>query len=103
MEHYKFNFDSNCSDKKKKPYTVVGVVASGNLEVLVEENSIQKDKTTFDIKTSAGGYEETWKAVVNDIADEYETGGLNFNINDSGAVPAVVSLRLRQAIEEIYS
>ena len=102
MEHYKFNFDSNNFGKKKKPFIVVGVVASGNLEVLIEENDNQANKTSFDIKTSAEGYEETWKAVISDIVEEYEVGGLNFSINDCGAVPAVTSLRLKQAIEEIH-
>ena len=102
MEHYKFNFDSNSSSKKRKPYTVAGVVASGNLEILVEDNKNNTETTSFDIKTSTEGYEEIWKSVISDIVNEYEIGGLNFSINDGGAVPAIVSLRLRQAIEEIF-
>ena len=102
MEHYKFKFETDNFGKKHKPYSVVGVVASGNLEVLVESNNTENE-TVFDIKTSAEGYQGTWKAVVNDIVSEHKTGGLNFFINDGGAVPAVVSLRLKQALEEIDS
>ena len=101
MEHYKFNISSGSSDNISKPFAVVGVVASGNLEVLIENNHSNNTEAFFDIKTSAEGYRETWQAVVSDIASEYKAGGLNFFINDGGAVPAVVSLRLRQAIEEI--
>ncbi len=100
MENYSFKVKTNNSNSAKKTYFVAGVVASGNLEVLVESNG-KKDEAVFEIKTTAEGYKETWQAVITDIAEEYQSGGLKFYINDSGAVPAVVSLRLRQAIEEI--
>jgi malonate decarboxylase acyl carrier protein len=104
MEHYKFTFSSNHSNEKVREYAVVGVSASGNLEVLVEKDKIEKNesKVFFDIKTSIDGFETTWEAVIKDIACEYPIGGLKFLINDGGAVPAVVSLRLRQVFEEIF-
>ena len=82
--------------------TVCGVVSSGNLEVLVEKGS---DHTVcnIEIKTSAIGFREIWEAVLADFAARYPVGGLNIAINDAGATPAVVSLRLNQAFESSRS
>ncbi|MDQ2138698.1 malonate decarboxylase acyl carrier protein [Alcaligenaceae bacterium B3P038] len=79
---------------------IVGVVASGNLEVLVER-ALPDDQYEIDIRTSATGFAEVWEAVVTDFAERGALGGLRFLINDGGARPDTVSLRLAQALRAI--
>jgi malonate decarboxylase delta subunit len=78
----------------------VGVVGSGDLEVLLEPSP--DDRAHVTVRTSADGFGETWEAVLdrffarNDFAAAVE-------INDSGATPGTVALRLAQAVEESRS
>lgn len=76
---------------------IVGVVASGNLEVLVER-MLADDECQVEIKTAAVGFGELWNAVVADFVERYTPGGLKFSVNDGGARPDTVSLRLAQAV-----
>ena len=96
MEKIAFNFDL-----VGKPLTgnkiVCGVVGSGNLEVIIEENATSE--TQFTITTAVENYQKIWAIVIEDFIREYQPVGLQFTINDSGATPPVVSLRLRQALE----
>ncbi len=78
--------------------TIVGVAGSGNLEIILEATKTPL-KTTFTVNTNVSGFEETWRAVVDRFSKEYSYGGLHFILNDAGATPAIVSLRLRQAID----
>jgi malonate decarboxylase delta subunit len=96
MNILNFNFDSQpIKDAKKE--VICGVVGSGNLEVLVSPLA-DSDKSNFIIDTSVTGFDHIWKAVLQDFSDRYAVGGLEFKINDMGATPAVVSLRLSQAV-----
>ncbi|MED7787629.1 biotin-independent malonate decarboxylase subunit beta [Francisella sp. 19X1-34] len=96
MQKLNYVFEATKSTKKGLACTV-GVVGSGNCEVLV--NSNQQDKVIIDIFTSVDGFDQLWQAVCTDFVDEYKPEALSFTINDSGATPAVVALRLRQAME----
>jgi len=78
---------------------LVGVVGSGNLEVLFEPAELN-GKVKFVIETSVHGFDETWQAVTRSCAERYRLANLVITINDAGATPAVVSLRLMQAVEE---
>jgi malonate decarboxylase delta subunit len=78
---------------------VVGVVASGNLEVLIEPTQASDD-CTIDISTAANGFGEVWRAVMADFFERHPLTGIRISINDAGATPAIVALRLDQAIEE---
>jgi len=78
-----------------------GVVSSGNLEVLVEVGS-SPAACVIEVNTSAHGFRDIWEAVLTDFADRYPAGGLRIAINDAGATPAVVSLRLAQAFEDSH-
>jgi malonate decarboxylase delta subunit len=79
---------------------IIGVVASGNLEVLVER-VLPDAECLLEIKTAAHGFGEVWDAVVADFVERYSPGGLKFSINDGGARPDTVSLRLAQAVRLI--
>ena len=95
MESLKFEFAGTRGVRPFKP-ELVGVVGSGNLEVLVEAGG-QGDLNQFHIETSARGFGDIWRAVVSDFQGRHRFKGLRFSINDMGATPAVVSLRLDQA------
>jgi malonate decarboxylase delta subunit len=78
---------------------LVGVVGSGNLEVLVEGGA-PAGRCRVEVATSVRGFGEIWRAVVEDFVARQQPGGLRVSVNDAGATPAVVSLRLDQAVEE---
>ncbi len=78
---------------------LVGVVGSGNLEVLLEP--APGDQCQVHIETSARGFGSTWAAVVRDFHDRHQLAGVQVSIHDMGATPAVVSLRLDQAVREL--
>lgn len=75
---------------------LVGVVGSGNLEVMIEP-APQSIVCQIDITTSARGFAPIWQAVVGDFQARHGLAGVAVSINDMGATPAVVSLRLDQA------
>lgn len=75
---------------------LVGVVGSGNLEVLVE--AAAGDRCTVRVETSARGFGPIWQAVLADFHARHGLVGVRISINDMGATPAVVSLRLDQAM-----
>lgn len=78
---------------------LVGVVGSGNLEILLE--SATTAHCVVQIETSARGFGTIWQAVAEDFFLRHRLGGLTVSINDMGATPAVVSLRLDQAVAEL--
>jgi malonate decarboxylase delta subunit len=77
---------------------LVGVVGSGNLEVLVEPYP-QAGTCTVEIITAAVGFGDIWRAVIDDFFARHPLANVRISINDVGATPAVVSLRLDQAVE----
>ncbi|MDQ1815593.1 malonate decarboxylase acyl carrier protein [Massilia sp. CCM 9210] len=77
---------------------VVGVVGSGNLEVLIESAPLG-GACTIDISTAAVGFGATWEAVMRDFHERWQLKDARIAINDMGATPAVVSLRLDQAVQ----
>jgi malonate decarboxylase delta subunit len=78
---------------------LVGVVGSGNLEVLLEP--AQGTRCDIHIETSARGFGTIWQAVVHDFHQRHPLAGVRVSINDMGATPAVVGLRLDQAVSEL--
>ena len=98
METLHFAFDGGRALAPFAP-TLVGVVASGNLEVLLEPSHDARCCITVD--TSARGFGPIWEAVLRDFHERHDVAGLAVAIHDMGATPAVVSLRLDQAIAAI--
>jgi malonate decarboxylase delta subunit len=78
---------------------LVGVVGSGNLEVLLEPAA--GSSCDIHVETSARGFGTIWAAVVHDFHRRHPLAGVRVSINDMGATPAVVSLRLDQAVSEL--
>jgi malonate decarboxylase delta subunit len=98
MERLQFAFEGGKSAGAFAP-TLVGVVGSGNLEVLVE--SREDALCTVEVETSARGFGHIWEAVLNDFHERHSLAGVRVSINDMGATPAVVGLRLDQAVAQI--
>jgi len=74
---------------------LIGVVASGNMEALFER-VLDDAQCQIDIVTSIAGYGEVWSAVIGDFVERYSPGGIRISINDGGARPDTVALRLAQ-------
>ncbi|KXW55310.1 malonate decarboxylase acyl carrier protein [Ferrovum sp. PN-J185] len=98
MEHITLSCPSQPHPHSLAASILCGVVASGNLEILVETHT-DHTHAFFDVETAAHGFTEVWQAVLHDFAQRHPVGGLSFAINDAGATPAVVSLRLDQAFQ----
>ncbi|HAT8729178.1 TPA: biotin-independent malonate decarboxylase subunit beta [Legionella pneumophila] len=97
MDKYQYTF--NLPQKLQiSPMIKVGVAGSGNLEVIIKPNS-NFDKTDIIVNTVISGFRNTWDAVIERFVEDYPYGGLSITLNDAGATPPVVSLRLRQAME----
>ena len=77
---------------------LVGVVGSGNLEVLLEPAA--GSDCSVHVETSARGFGPIWAAVLHDFHQRHPLAGVRISINDMGATPAVVGLRLDQAVAE---
>lgn len=76
---------------------IAGVVGSGDLEVLLEPGDA--GRSTIRVKTSVDGVEDIWTAVIDRIFADDNQPAVALEINDFGATPAVVRLRIAQAIE----
>jgi malonate decarboxylase delta subunit len=76
----------------------VGVVGSGDLEVLIEPSD--KPTAQVRVRTSVDGYSQVWKAVLDRFFSRFEHAA-KVEINDFGATPGTVTLRLEQAAEGV--
>jgi malonate decarboxylase delta subunit len=72
------------------------VVGSGDLEVLLEPAT--DNSAHVSIRTSVDGFSTAWKAVLDRFFTKYD-GAVRIQINDAGATPGSVQLRLAQAVE----
>ena len=59
------------------------------------------DRCTIEIATAAHGFAALWAAVTADVVAARGGGGLRIAINDGGARPDTVALRLAQGIRLI--
>ena len=96
IENLKYRFDGG------KPVSgataIVGVLGSGNLEVLVEPAALG-GACEIEVSTAANGFGKIWQAVMQNFFARHRAGDIRISVNDAGATPAIVSLRLDQAIE----
>lgn len=100
METLHFSFPGTRPLAASSHHALVGVVASGNLEILLEAVPLD-GQLQIEVTTSARGFGAIWQAVLGDFAARHPLRDLRISINDAGATPAVVSLRLQQAIESL--
>jgi malonate decarboxylase delta subunit len=78
---------------------VAGVVASGDLEVLLEANAA--NRTVVNITTSVDGMGRVWNAVLERIFGDGSLPAARLEINESGATPGVVRMRIGQVLEQV--
>jgi malonate decarboxylase delta subunit len=96
IENLKYRFDSGTSTHGTT--AIVGVLGSGNLEVMVEPAALG-GACEIEVSTAARGFGAIWQAVMKDFFARHRVGDIRVSVNDAGATPAIVSLRLDQAIE----
>jgi malonate decarboxylase delta subunit len=97
METLSYRHKAKESATGSKLLAITGVVASGNLEVLVER-ILPDTECQVEIITAATGFGAVWEVVVADFVERRSPGGLKLSINDGGARPDTVALRLAQAV-----
>lgn len=100
METLSYRHETKQPAAGSRPMAIVGVVASGNLEVLAER-VLPPTECQVEISTAAEGFGAVWALVVADFVERRSPGGLRLSINDGGARPDTVSLRLAQAVRLI--
>jgi malonate decarboxylase delta subunit len=100
METLRYDLAATRTAKGTRRIALVGVVASGNLEVLLERAG-PADRCSIEITTAVHGYGALWEAVTADFVTARAAGGLRIAINDGGARPDTVALRLAQGVRLI--
>ena len=85
------------ADRTVRQRTHIGVVASGDLEVLLDE-APDADVADVRVRTSVDGFDTVWHATLERFFTHTPLAG-RWELNDFRATPAVVTLRLRQAAE----
>ena len=101
MEHLTFDYPAQRAVTTRAH---VGVVGSGDLEVLLSPAPAAAPASGpalaahVVVRTSVDGYSHIWKSVLDRFFTRYD-GAAQIEINDFGATPGVVALRLAEAIE----
>jgi malonate decarboxylase delta subunit len=93
MEQIEFSYTAT---RKVAHRARVGVVSSGDLEILLEPS--EDERSGVLVRTSVHGFRDTWKAVLDRFFAKYDRA-VHLQINDAGATPGIVLLRLEQAVE----
>ncbi|SAK39997.1 malonate decarboxylase subunit delta [Caballeronia calidae] len=93
MENMRYEYPAKRSVTRRAH---VGVVGSGDLEVLLSPS--QGANAEVVIRTSVDGYGHVWKSVLDRFFQRYD-GAAKIEVNDFGATPGVVMLRLNEAVE----
>lgn len=82
-----------------KEISHLGVVGSGDMEVLMEKVDLG-GAVKVKVVTPVVGFDRIWNMVVEKFVKDNSLGNLSIEINDNNATPVVVSMRLRQALAE---
>jgi malonate decarboxylase delta subunit len=100
MENLEFQYPAGPSAMHR---VMVGVVGSGDLEVLLEPGTA--GQTRVRVATSVDGYGSVWQAQLDRLfkADGPDRPAVEIEINDFGATPGVVGMRVAQAFEALRS
>ncbi|MFC7448062.1 malonate decarboxylase acyl carrier protein [Rhodococcus daqingensis] len=96
MEKLTYDFEGERATKNRAH---VGAVASGDLEILAEPRP--GGGSTVRITTSVDGFGQIWRSVLEQFFSRTNLA-VDIEINDSGATPGTVALRLSQ-LEELLT
>ncbi|MFJ9381324.1 malonate decarboxylase acyl carrier protein [Streptomyces sp. NPDC101455] len=91
--HYRFP-----ADRVPERPVHTGAVASGDLEVLLAPPTADADHADVRVRTSVDGFDTVWHEALKRFFARVPLAG-DWQVNDSGATPGVVALRLHQAAE----
>ena len=80
--------------------THIGVVGSGDLEILLEPNS--ENVASVRVRTTVDGFDTVWRTVLDSFFANHPVAG-RYELNDQGATPGVVGLRLLQVLSKSKS
>ncbi len=88
------------ADQSTRHSVHIGVVGSGDLEILLQPPSEgdPSDRAAVRVRTSVNGFDTVWHDVLARFFGRTSLAG-SWELNDFGATPGVVTLRLRQAYE----
>jgi len=98
---HEMNFEFKVDNPKSinKEWSHLGVVGSGDMEVLMEKKDFD-GATKVKVVTPVTGFDKVWGMVLEKFVNESSLGDVYLEINDNNATPIIVSLRLRQALAE---
>jgi malonate decarboxylase delta subunit len=100
MEKHEYQYAAGASAIRP---VAVGVVGSGDLEVLLEP--APAGRTTVRVTTSVDGYGSVWQAQLDRVFHGASVGptgpAVQIEINDFGATPGVVGMRIAQAFSAV--
>jgi len=99
MDHLEFRIGSG-DRTPGKAFAMAGVVGSGDLEVMLERDELHGACEAV-VDTAIRGYDRLWERVLTDFVSRRRLANVRISINDGGATPAIVSLRLEQAAAEL--
>ena len=94
MEQHTYTFSGQQPPARRAH---VGVVGSGDLEVLLEPAEPGTGAGIM-LRTSVDGFGATWYAVFERFFARHDAA-VRVTVNDFGATPGTVALRLAQALE----
>lgn len=102
LERLEFEFIGEPGKEGSNPGVLhVGHVMSGDLEILAEPMPDNPLVTKIHVTTGAIGFGDVWRRVIDEFMDSHDMWGYEIWINDDGATPAVVKLRLWQLVREL--
>ena len=98
MEKFDFQYPAGSPAAGR---VMVGVVGSGDLEVLLEPGT--PGQTRVHVTTSVDGYASVWQAQLDRLfkSDAQGWPAVEVEINDFGATPGVVGMRVAQAFQAL--
>jgi len=98
MQTLTFRFPADAAPRRRVHR---GVVASGDLEVLLDPApaGVEDGVAEVVVRTSVDGYDAVWQHVLERFFARTPVAG-RWRVNDAGATPGVVALRLRQAADD---
>ncbi len=99
LKELNFEFKAATPKTIKKEWAHLGVVGSGDMEVLLEKRRLN-GAVKVKVVTPVTGFEKVWELVLAKVVKDNNLGDVYMEINDNNATPIVASMRLRQALAE---
>ena len=94
-----FRVDTQSTSRRLKAPVHAGIVGSGDMEILLSPRESETE-VAVRIKTPVSGFDDLWRRVIDAFLARNALSGCSIEINDNNATPAVVLLRLQQALSD---